>query len=109
MGDLAGRESGWFDGDSRTDKVPPRTRSLRLKLLLPLPDKQLEARVAMIFAKCTDCLLMPDTPQMPFVDVFRVGAGQFRPILGDELEDDPSIFLPVSLHRHMTDIALNGL
>lgn len=40
---------------------------------MPMPNRQLEARVAAILAKSTASEAVPDVPQTPFRDVFRVG------------------------------------
>ncbi|KAG6831058.1 hypothetical protein H0H92_012981 [Tricholoma furcatifolium] len=50
--------------------------------LLP-PNRRLEARVAAILAKSTASDSISDTPQTPFVDVFRIGG------IHDASDDDP--------------------
>ncbi|KAG6857036.1 hypothetical protein H0H87_010390 [Tephrocybe sp. NHM501043] len=47
---------------------------------LPPPNRRLEARVAAILAKSTASDAISDTPQTPFIDVFRIGG----------MSDDPS-------------------
>ena len=55
---------------------------------LPMPNHQLEARVAAILAKSTDPAVAIDLPQTPFVDVFSVGTtnGEVRDF--DDSDDD---------------------
>ncbi|KAK2461035.1 hypothetical protein APHAL10511_006976 [Amanita phalloides] len=68
--------TSYFQSPSRTRKAPP------------TPNRRLEARVAAILAKSTAGAMITDTPQTPFLDVFRVSgsSGGFH----DELEDDDS-------------------
>jgi hypothetical protein len=75
----------------------------KLKLPLPPPDRRLEARVAAILAKSSASRAVTDTPQTPFVDVFRVGGMTNDSDDSDEdydsdPEQDPFIFDSPSLY-----------
>ena len=50
---------------SHTNLRPPQSP-------MPMPNQQLEARIAAILAKSTDVAVALDSPQTPFVDVFKV-------------------------------------
>lgn len=73
---------------------------------IPLPplDRRLEARVAAILAKSSASHAVTDTPQTPFVDVFRVGGMTNDSDDSDEdsdaeSEQDPFIFDSPSLYQ----------
>ncbi|KAG6879009.1 hypothetical protein C0992_005899 [Termitomyces sp. T32_za158] len=57
---------------------------------LPPPNKRLEARVAAILAKSTAQDTVNNTPQTPFVDVFRIGGMSDVLSVSDESDDDDS-------------------
>lgn len=58
-------------------------------LPMPMPTRQLEARVAAILAKSTASNTVSDAPQTPFLDVFRVG-GMAASDDSDEYSDSDS-------------------
>jgi len=57
---------------------------------LPLPTRRLEARIAAILAKSTAPDTVNDTPQTPFLDVFRVGGLEQNFEESDEDSDSDS-------------------
>jgi len=77
----------------------------KLRIPLPPPDRRLEARVAAILAKSSASRAVTDTPQTPFVDVFRVGGMTDDSDNSDEdsdtdSEQDPFIFDSPSLYQY---------
>jgi Cell morphogenesis C-terminal/Cell morphogenesis central region len=76
----------------------------KLRIPLPPPDRRLEARVAAILAKSSASRAVTDTPQTPFVDVFRVDGLANDSDDSDEdsdsgSEQDPFIFDSISLYQ----------
>lgn len=57
---------------------------------LPLPTRRLQARVAAILAKSTAAESFTDSPQTPFLDVFRVGGGNLSDDSDGESSDSDS-------------------
>lgn len=57
---------------------------------MPMPNQQLEARIAAILAKSTDMAAVLDSPQTPFVDVFHVNPSSANALPNgfDESDDD---------------------
>lgn len=83
----------------------------KLRISLPPPDRRLEARVAAILAKSSASHAITDTPQTPFVDVFRVGGMASNSDDSDRDSDsdsdqDPFIFDSSSLYQYRS--APNG-
>jgi hypothetical protein len=80
----------------------------KLRISLPPPDRRLEARVAAILAKSSASHAITDTPQTPFVDVFRVGgmASDLDEDSDSDSDQDPFIFDSPSQYQYRS--APNG-